>query len=644
MMRRLLSTLALCCLIVPAAVLAQDTPEPEPELKHIVVEDFESGIGDWFTNDDEAAGEEPSKKCAIYAVSGAAPDSGEQCGRIEFHRARSGWASVSLPVEGRTWAEEGCSTLSFWIRGDGSGEPLRIVLRLQTTKPKRDIAYSQVIRVEGTDWERYSFRSFGFSDTEGNILAPEDIQHIKILQFAKNGGLGDFRFRLDHIVVEAEPDALPIPKPVAETPRKTITLEPDFAKAGPYALAQIGTNLGTPPTIADNEDDGAISWAYALLSDLAPCVVRVELDGYLDREAGTYDLDLLDQHLEWIARCGAKSLICLNVPSSPEDTPETKQQRFAAFVQAVTTVVEKGAEAGASRYYEVFDEPLLSDTFADVDHVVRAYNSLTKLIRGKDPKAQVGGPGFSSAWSERIEGFLKGADHLDFLSLHFYGTHSAITDSQALFEAAYKTRAGDLPQQLSFHSVCRLVKKLRDAPVPVFITEFAMNSAQDETGDSRDERTSTAFGAAWLATAVASGTPFVDKMLHYQLKPGGWGIMSQSGSPEVSYWAAWLLKTYAPRGSVRQGVELCDDLAVAATIKTRSAHNVIVTYAGIDPIEIQVKPKNVPPLKQVRDRRISDGDAQWKGSVLVKEGDQTILMEGPGVVVLQYIVAPKTTE
>jgi len=639
--------LVVLCVLATALSLAQDATTPPPT--RVAVENFEQGIGNWHTNDDVVAGTGPAGKCAIYAVAGGAPDTpGAHSGRVEFYNSRQGWASVTLPVDGYLWAQQDASTLAFWLRGDGSGEPLRIVLRVQTDQPKRDTAYSQVIRVDGTDWERYSLRSFGFKDTSGNQLAASDIQHIKLLQFAKNGGWGTFRFRVDEIAVEGDPAHLPIPKPDEGTTGRCIVIEPDMARAAPHALAQIGVNLGPLPTIIDTADEEMSSWAYAMVSDLSPCVVRLQLNDYFDARERQYDLDALDEHLAWVKHSGCKPMICLNVPSVPQDSDDAKQMLFALFLKTIRTIAQRCAAGGLPAYYEVFDEPLLCGAFRDMEHVCAAYNSITDLVVAADPKATVGGPGLSSAWDEHLSTFLKNAKRLDFLSLHFYGTHNVTTDSEALFEAAYRTKTRDLPNQISMQGVRRLTKQLRRKPVQVFVTEFALNSARDEAGDCRDERAGTAFGAAWIGAAVLSAAPYVDKMLHYQLRPGGWGAVYITDAPQAPYWSAWLLKHYAPRGSVLQHVALVDDYAVAATFKTRSSHNVVICYAGMDPLEFRVRPRNAPQLQEVRDRYVTDLERQWKGSVRPAQLEQTIVMRGPGVFVLQYVVrqapAPATPD
>ncbi len=642
-------TVGVLCALLAATAWAQGrTPPPRPAT--VVVDDFEAGVRHWTANDDQATVSHPAKKCAIYAMSGGAPAGGKRSARIEFERSPSGWASLSTRVDGRKWAQAGCSRLSMWIRGDGSAEPLRVTIGLQTTNPPRDVAYSQVIRLDGTTWEKFSFRFFGFTDSTGAALQAGDLPHITLLQFSKNGAWSKFRFRLDEVMAEAEPkpaQATPAPRPPVTTPvptpppthpgAKTARLSPDLGRPGVPARLQIGLNLGSPPTVLDGKDDDAGSWAEAVISDLGPCVVRLQLSDYFDPRHESYDLDLLRRHMAWVERCSCRPLVCLNVPRAVEDKPAQRERLYALFVRTVTDLVATAAKTGTGNYYEIFSAPLTSGAFADVEHVVSAYNKLTDLVLAADPAARVGGPGLASAGDQHVAGFLKGARRLDFLSFHFYGTHSVLAESDALYRTANDTRSADLPHQLSFQQVRRLAKSVRGRDTEVFVTRCALSSARDDQGWCRDERASTGFGAAWLATVVLAGTPYVDKLIHYKLAPGGWGMISHSGVPETPYWAAWLLAHYAPRGSMQLEVMRPSDLVVAATFKTKTAYNLVIAYAGVEPLELRVAPKHLPPLSEVRERHVAESDHQWKGNVLPTGPMQTVYVESPGVVVLQYV-------
>jgi hypothetical protein len=602
----------------------------------VSLETFEQGVGGWVAADDRApAG--GSKKCSVAISAGGAPNGGKQSARIEFSAA-SGWASVSMAVDGRQWAAEGFSALALWVRGDGQGEPVRISVHVQ--RPDAEADYWQLIKLVGTSWERYNLRSFGFTNGQGKALSAADVPYIRRLEFARSGSWKAFSFGVDEIGLLAQTAAPAVvqPTPPVRPVGRSVSVGPDFSQSGTPALAQFGLNLGRPPTIIDGDDRTVSDWAQGYASDLGPTVVRVRLDEYFDARNERYDLDLLDKHLTWIGAAGCKAMICVSPPVVRAGDAAGKQRVFAQFVATVTEVVRRGAQANAHRYYEIFHEPLVSGTFRDVPHVVAAYNKLADLIAHEDPRATIGGPGFAAAFDEQIRGFLKSAERLDFLSFHLYGTHNILTTSDELFAAAHEMRAGDLPSQLTLQEVRRLARQLRPNKTPeIYVTEFGMNSARDARGACRDERTPTAFGAAWVAAAALCGSPYVDKLLYYRLGPGGWGMVTDAGQPDPIAWAAWMLRSYAPRGAQWLQQVRADDQTLVFALKTKTAYNLIVAYGGADVLELKLSPRGLPPLSQVRDRRISAADSGWKGAVLPTSPVQTEFLDGAGLLVVQYI-------
>ena len=74
-------------------------------------------------------------------------------------------------------------------------------------------------------------------------------------------------------------------------------------------------------------------------------------------------------------------------------------------------------------------------------------------------------------------------------------------------------------------------------------------------------------------------------------------------------------------------------------MKTKSAHNVFLARVGSEPVEVQIAPLNAPRLSEVRYRAISETDQLWQGSPLATVPAQTILLDGPGVTVVQYVAS-----
>jgi len=603
----------------------------QPPARQVVVADFEDGVGEWRAVDDTTVRGSHARKCSINSSQQAAPNSGKQSARVDFTAAKSGWARVSMPVDGARWAEAGCSKLSFWLRGDGSGESIRIALRVRTGETEEgQETYTVPIKLSGTEWERYGLKFFGFRTADGALLPAYLIKNVDELQLAKSGSWKAFSLRIDGIAAEAEAEDIG-----AQSGNE---VRPDFSKPTVPLRAQIGLDLGAPPTAIDDPAPGVAQGVYAAVSDLAPTVVRVKLGDYLDEDAQRYDLDMFRKHLEWIQLANCKPLICLDLPRVGKDTA-LRKKLYAAFLDSMARIVAEG-KGGVGRYYELFDNPMGSGVFDSIEHMCDSYNKIVELIVATDPGARVGGPGFSAASREELEGFLKGAKTVHFVSFHFHGTHNPLTGTETLFRAACDTRPADTVGQLTFQQAKQLVAQLRPRGTPeVFVTEFAMTTAADEGGQCRDERVTGAFGGAWAAAAVLYGSPFVDKMVFHKISGGGWGMVSDAGQPETVYWALWLMKNYAARGAGRQQLFRIDEQTVAATIKTRTAYNVVICYAGSDPMELRIRPMNAPKLKMVRDRYIRDVDAQWMGTMRPTTADQTVQLDAPGVFVLQYIPA-----
>ena len=630
-------------LLFAAAIASAQVETVRAKPRPVVVENFEQGIGRWSTNDDVTGGVGPAEKCAIYAVGGGAPEGGKQSARVQFERSESGWASASISVDGAEWRRRNCARISLWIRGDGSDETVRIVLRVQTKQPQRDEAFFQTVKIDSTDWENYGLRFFGFHDAAGKALSAQDIGHIRLLQFAKTGGWPAFRFRVDEIVAEPEAGVeVPEPRVPEVTPEpggggKAVVLKPDFAKAGTPALAQLGLDLGSVPTVLEGGSKDAKTWAEAAVSDLGPCAVRMQFSDYFDAKKSAYNLKLLRSHVGWVRDHKCRPLICLNVPQIPAADATKRERLYGLFITALTDLVKSLAGSPQATYYEIFDEPITSGTFADVARMTAAYNKLAALVAASDPEARIGGPGFSSSWDERLTEFLKGAERLDFLSFHFYGAHSMQAEAGGLFEAAGLTKAGDVPHQLSFQLVRRLSRELRKTPPEVFVTELSLNAARDDQGRARDQRWASSFGAAWLTAASLSGTPYVDKLIVSRLYGAGFGVISDSGKPRDAYWASWLLKNYAPRGSTRLELFSVGPMTVAATFRTRSACNLVIAHAGADPLEFDLQPTGLPALSQVRTRLVGEGDKGWTGAYLPVSEAQNVKMNGPGVLVVQWV-------
>lgn len=598
----------------------------------VLLDDFETGVGAWRTNDEAAAGARPSEIATIYTIGRRTETGTEQAALIEFDAARRTWASVSLPISGPTWAEVGVGQIALWVRGDGSDNTVDLTIRSRIGEDRRDVSYVYPLALASRDWQRRAIRLFAFKDAEGHSPDAEAIRNAYLLQFVKTGSWPALSLSVDEIAAEPIPGAAtPALQPPASG-AEALSVRVDFgATAGPV-LAQLGVNLGSDlrPVLEGPASSAALS---KLVRDLTPCVVRLRLSDFYDARAGDYDLTRLSRAITWVNDAGARPLVCLN---PAQVTVEGVPRWDPDFATAALRLVALRRGGPTVRYYELFDAPLLCAQFATVGELVAAYNDLAARVLAADPEARVGGPGLASAWNDTVRGFLEGADTLHFLSLQLYGAHNPVADEAALFEAACAGRTSDLPNQLSLAEVRHLAAALRRPAPELFVTTMAMNSARRPSGEAADGRLTTPFGAAWLAAAVLGSSASVDKLLQFKLFGEGWGLADRQGERNALAIAGWLLRTYAPRGAtLSQLLRPADDLLLAA-VWTPTARNLFVVYGGRGPRAVVVDAWGIGSPLTVRERRLTSA-GELAMTNLPNSAAQSIDFDGPGVSVIQFV-------
>ncbi len=597
------------------------------ERASVVLDDFETGVGAWRTNDAQAAGERPSQICAIYTVSRQEKGGTEQAAMVEFSAAETTWASVSLPMNGSVCADYGCRQLGLWFRGDGSDNTVEVALRALVGEERRDVSYVYSLKLDSKQWERRALRFFAFKDPEGTPLAEETLRKVYLLQFVKTGAWPALTFYVDDIHAE------PIPgESVPTEPAAQLSTRVEFSRSMAPMLTQVGVNLGgeLSPVLDSTSISRQISQG---LKELTPCVVRLRLADFYDQRAGDYDLMRLNHALNWIADTGARPLICLCPVRLPGNPGVGLEEQFVATAIKLVSLRRGGPQV---RYYELFDSPLLSGQFGMVEQLVSAYNQLSASVLAADPEARVGGPGLASAWDRNVRGFLGGAGTVHFFSLHFFGAHNALAERQALFSAAVDGLTSDLPNQLTLQQVKHLAHTVR-RPIPeIFVTSVAMNSARGEKGMTSDARLTGPLGAAWTAAAALSAGPYVDKLLHFKLFGGGWGLMDATGKIHLTHQAAWLVHTYAPRGSTVCQLLRPDPEVLMAAIWTPTSRNLITVYAGEQPRVLVADCWGIGSPLFVRERRLlADGELHMRN--LPNTSAQTLKFDGPGISVIQFV-------
>jgi hypothetical protein len=392
---------------------------------------------------------------------------------------------------------------------------------------------------------------------------------------------------------------------------------------------------------------------------LAPCVVRLKLSSFYATGAppaggradasGIIDEARLQDALGWIVTAGARPLLCI-------DRPPNGSLTMRAFANLCGWLAASLARRPGAPHYEIWHEPVFREQFASVEEATDAYCTVAEAIKGASPEAKVGGMGFDAAWEDQLDYFVHHAKPVDFVSLHFYGAHTTSSSDSSLFAAALAGRAADLPRQLSFREVRRLIRDACGGDVELYVTEANVNSALDRDGAPRDPRTRGPFAGAWLAALAASATPYVDKLLWHPLYGEGWGLLDmrdggtaggESGAtlaedpqPTFSWLAARAIATYAPRGGSL--CRLATDAGGAVLCATQSGvlrSAICIVAADQDPtLRINLAGIDRPGVPRLR--VIAPGRAEVRQESLPEGPRQQVQVEGPGIAVIQFIGAP----
>lgn len=607
--------------IILAAVLAVATASVRGD-EITTIDSFEEGVGAWRVTDGETPAGHAARLAGIYAVKPAAPGGGQQAALVEFLAARNSWARVAIEVNGQSWHDKGHDRLAFHLKGDGSTEKVRTALFVHPPGAEQPVSYSSEIDISDTEWTRVTIRFFGFTDDFGRPLPVEQVRYIKALVFEKTGTWSACSFNIDMLQAITGHDP---PPPEAFIP----TVGVDFNKNVAPMLVQPGFTAGFG-TLKLIDNPALADEAANLARQLAPCVGRIPLGGFRNPQTGHYDIAGVLRLTEWLGAAGIRPMVTLT-PPGVSSSPRARTQ----FLEAALMLAEL-RRSEPVRYYELFSQPMQKEEFASIAEFNKAYNGLAEEILQRDPQALIGGPGFASAWRGHLEGFVPTATPLTFLSYHLYGAHNPVASDHSLAIAAPTGVTSDLPEQITPQQVLRLARSNPRRP-EVFVTEAALNSALTPDGQSADPRTNGMPGAAWFAATAMAHGPFTDKLLYADFFGRGRGMVDENGKPTPVFHAAWLMKTYAPRGSTITGTVRPTPMTIVMAAATRTARNVLIAHCGTEPITLSLQAAGVGELKGVRERRLDGSTPDIQFIDLKKETMQKVELTGPTVTVIQFI-------
>ncbi len=610
------------CAVLASSVLADQ----------VLIEDFETGVGEWETLDGLAAQGEPASLCNIYPVARPAPqEGGRQSALVEFLEGNETWALVRCAVKGAAWVQNNCNQLSLWMKGDGTPQKLTVVLKVFPPDKSTATEYKQTLTVKSTQWQRFSLRFFGFVDDSGKSLTSTELPWVRYLELARYGSWPASRFYVDQIVAEPTQTAGLAPSPPTET-----SVVIDFSMTQARLLGQIGVQLDPAAAALIDEGGPAEERLGEYLANIGPCVVLVRLNNYFNSEQKCYDVDRLTGHLDWIERHNARWMLSCRPPAAAIDDAGQETELWDIFYKTCIEVAESRTGAPTSHYYELFPEPLESGQYANIEAALEAYNTLATDLKQADPGpyAYVGGMGFASADRRHISEFVKAARWLDFLSYHFFSGHTAELSDEEALASARTGEAFDLSHQVSFPEVRALVARLRPELRNLFITDLWMGTAAVyPRGDSPRDY----FAAAWLATVTLVAAPTHNKVICHSLCGEHTGLLDPQGHKTALYHAAWLLRHWAPAGA-----ELCHysnplPEVLAAGIRTKTSNTAVIAYGGEGPRKVHVQARGEINVARLRVRKLdpSSPDIQVADRPAANEAEVTFT--GPGVAVVQFI-------
>lgn len=613
-------------MLAPIAVSAAPTA--------IMLDDFEAGVGAWQTNDSTVAGTgEVARLCGIYATATRPPEGGAQAAMVDFLPARDAWASVSLRIDGNAWREKQIGQLRMWMRAAERNATVVVALRARVPTLDgrvQDRSYVQELHLSPEAWQRISLRLLGFRTREGDPLDDQTIPHLYLLQFIKTGTWDRGRFYVDDI--EARPLTFTQQQSAVE-PGADETIIVDMRQQLGRCLGQVGFNL-SPDPVDLGGSPAQLRQIATHATGLRPCVGRVKTSHYYDRSQKQFDLFGLNEMINWLTGIGIRPLVCLEVPHDAVEAAD--QQAVQVQLHSMSAkLAELHRESALPLYYE-FSHPSVQRGLTHADELVSDYQRLAAAVQAADTSAAIGGPGLTTVTEALLREFVGG------VSPHFFSYHLMLPgptwpDDNRLAFAAHNgvLSANDW----GYEQTARYLA--RHCPgTEFFITQWGVSRGRTEDAAMRsDQETGEAL---FLASSALSASRHVDKLLWSGLVDAGAGLLDLHGRPRPSYWAAWLVNTYAPRGATyRAHLPRPANLLITA-VTTRTAANVFVINRSPWPTSVRIQVVGLQAPAIVREHRLEPGEADIvQHRNLSRSSTQKLSFQGAGMSVVQFISPPE---
>jgi hypothetical protein len=197
--------------------------------------------------------------------------------------------------------------------------------------------------------------------------------------------------------------------------------------------------------------------------------------------------------------------VMINIPGYPDQwklaSGKLDPARYTDFANWCALLVQYvNVELGKNvKYWEILNEPDDQgyNGRTDFQEVGRIWAQAAAAMKAKDPTIICGGPALARAWDgqrDNVRGFLDTAgSNLGFISYHAYGTGSASTSTQSLYDAGANIWGPS-------YWVTSIFWERGQTPLPRYHDELNVNSSQSQ--NNLDQRTFNEKGMVFNALAL----------------------------------------------------------------------------------------------------------------------------------------------
>lgn len=596
----------------------------------IVVEDFESGTGNWTRNDKNRVG-----LSDIVATSPGGFGKSKGGALLTFKSGTAAWASLSRAVDGQAWSDAGAQTLNFAI--SATDEKVGVDLQLRAKVNGEDVAFKlpRPVRLDIQKWRQVAIPLSDFKGPKGEAIAPR-LSSVYLLQFQQTGNWSSRFFSIDDIQIKGtgRPLVQPTPTPA---PRATVapsatpvgspsdaTIQVDFLKPGSQIRAASNVSIGAPFDARTQVVLDSNTKFREAIATLAPRWIRLDAGALVDIADSSKPTFSLTRLVASAERARAlKAQVLVSVPNAAE---------WGLDEAGYASLCTQAARALRTQNVRAWELATASNDVNDAT-ALSFYNAGYAALKTVSKTYLVGGSGASTASATGVSSLLRGARGLDFLAVHFYGTPDGTGDDTMTLGAARTVT--------SLKTAAGLLDKSRFRRSALFVTEASFAGMSNAGTIPDDPRLTQMISGAWWGQFLSSGSRLADQIFTPDASTPEWGLLDATSSAYPAYYASWMWNTYFPAGATRVTATSNKDAVTVVAANTATAHNVYLVNMTDAPQTAQLAIRGFAVLRQARIRIFDDPRQTPRFDDLPKSPFQTIKLAPYAVAVVQFIEPPK---